>query len=117
MNASETTSTPSWIRSLFLLFGTLGLFALAGAVPAMGVTHAYRSPLSFKWTRASGPVDHYNVYLSVDGKPFKPISQVQNLNGKGYQFIRVRVFFQLDTSHKFDDPVPYLDRLDVKFDY
>jgi hypothetical protein len=56
----------------------LVLFVLAGAVPARAATYAYDSPLTFAWTDASGPVDHYNVYLSVDGAPFGLLEEVTN---------------------------------------
>jgi len=72
MNAPKP---PTGIRH-FLLFGMLGLFVLTGAVPARAVTYAYDSPLGFEWTHASGAVDHYNVYLSVDGDPFELLEEV-----------------------------------------
>jgi hypothetical protein len=56
----------------------LGLFVLTGAVPARAVTYAYDSPLAFVWTPASGAVDHYNVYLSVDGEPFELLEEVND---------------------------------------
>lgn len=58
-----------------LLCGILGTFLLIGAVPAHAVKYAYRSPLSFVWGDASGTVDHYNVYVSIDGQPFELLEQ------------------------------------------
>lgn len=72
MNAQ---AAPTGIRFLPLpLF--LGLVILTAPVPAQAVTYAYNSPLSFVWADASGAVDHYNVYLSVDGQPFELIEEV-----------------------------------------
>ncbi len=59
----------SAIRFL-LLGGILGTLTATGALPAEAVTYTNRSTLSFSWSAASGSVDHYNVYVSVDGQPF-----------------------------------------------
>lgn len=59
----------SAIRFL-LLGGILGTLVMAGALPAKAVTYTNHSTLSFSWSPASGSVDHYNVYVSVDGQPF-----------------------------------------------
>ena len=45
------------------------------------------------------------------------ISDMDDLTGNGYQFIRIRVIFQLDEFHYFDDQLPYLDWLDIRFRY
>ncbi len=45
------------------------------------------------------------------------ISTLETLTGNGYQFIRVRVIFQLDANHRFDDRLPRLDWLDIHFRY
>ncbi len=81
---------PTGIR-FFLWFGFLGSFILTATVPVQAVTYAYNSPLSFMWADASGPVDHYNVYLSVDGQPFElmeevgaPACQVDVVDGRTY---------------------------------
>jgi hypothetical protein len=71
MNAPKV---PIGIRH-FLLFGMLGLFVLMCAVPARAITYAYDSPLAFVWGHASGSVDHYNVYVSVDGGPFELLGE------------------------------------------
>ncbi len=71
MNAPKA---PSGIRHL-LLCGILGTFLLTGAVPVQAATYANHSPLSFVWGDASGSVDHYNVYVSVDGQPFELLEQ------------------------------------------
>jgi hypothetical protein len=65
---------PSGIRHL-LLCGILGIFLLTGAVHAHAVTYANQSPLSFQWGDASGTINHYNVYISVDGQPFELLEQ------------------------------------------
>ena len=56
-------------------FLILGTFLLTGAVTAQAVTYANQGPLSFLWGDASGTVDHYNVYVSVDGQPFELLEQ------------------------------------------
>ena len=70
----------------------LGLVALAGAPAAQAVTYAHHSPLSFGWDGASGAVNHYNVYISVDGEPFELLeasstctSQVHVEDGRTYR--------------------------------
>ena len=45
------------------------------------------------------------------------ISDMEDLTGNGYQFIRIRVIFQLDEFHYFDDLLPFLDWLDIRFRY
>ncbi len=65
---------PSGIRHL-LTCGILGILLLAGTIPAQAVTYTNDSPLSFIWGEASGTVDHYNVYVSVDGQPFELLEQ------------------------------------------
>jgi hypothetical protein len=71
MNASKA---PSGIFRT-LLCGILGTFLLIGAVPAHAAKYTNQSPLSFAWGEASGAVDHYNVYVSVDGQPFELLEQ------------------------------------------
>jgi hypothetical protein len=44
-----------------------------------------------------------------------PLKDIESLNGRGYQFFRVRVSFQLDSNHGPADPLPSLDRLRVPF--
>ncbi|MHC4473812.1 MAG: hypothetical protein ACYS99_22985, partial [Planctomycetota bacterium] len=44
-----------------------------------------------------------------------PLKDIESLNGSGFQFIRVRVIFQLDPNHGPDDPLPSVDRLRVPF--
>ncbi len=66
----NTIKAASGIR-LPLLCGILGIYLLAGTAPARAVTYVNHTPLSFGWADASGTVDHYNVYVSVDGQPFE----------------------------------------------
>ena len=40
--------------------------------------YAHDSPLTFTWTPATGPVDHYNVYVSVDGGVFNLVAEVSS---------------------------------------
>ena len=46
-----------------------------------------------------------------------PLSDIADLNGMGYQFIRIRVKFQLDSNQGPADPLPSLDRLRVPFKF
>ena len=43
------------------------------------------------------------------------LSSIEDLNGNGFQFIRVRVTFQLDDNQTPDNPLPFLDDLTVRF--
>ena len=45
------------------------------------------------------------------------LSDVANLNGLHYQFIRVRVTFQLDASQQASHPLPFLDSLTIPFGF
>ncbi len=45
------------------------------------------------------------------------ISQMHTLNGNGYQFFRVQISFQLGPNQKYTDPLPFVDRLTLKFRY
>jgi hypothetical protein len=54
-------------------------------------TYVHESQLSFTWDPASGDVDHYNVYLSVEDGPYALLSeaitnscQFNGEDGKGY---------------------------------
>jgi hypothetical protein len=46
-----------------------------------------------------------------------PLSSIESLNGMSYQFIRVRMTFQLDPNQTVDQPIPFLDRLTVPFKF
>ncbi len=66
-------------RFPYLLVGLCAAWFVAAAFarPAHAATiYAYDSPLAFRWTEASGPVDHYNVYVSVDGASFELYAKV-----------------------------------------
>lgn len=68
------------IRNL-LLFGILGTVVFfAWAFSAQAATYTNQSTLSFLWSEASGSVDHYNVYLSVDGEPFELLEHSAGCN-------------------------------------
>jgi hypothetical protein len=43
------------------------------------------------------------------------LSEIETLNGNGYQFIRIRVTFQLDDEQTADQPLPYLDYLRIPY--
>ncbi len=70
----NTPKAHSGIRHL-LLMGILGTFILTGAVSVQAATYTNHSQLSFEWSEASGSVDHYNVYVSVNGQPFELLEQ------------------------------------------
>ena len=46
-----------------------------------------------------------------------PIELMQALNGHKYQFVRVRIGFQLDSSQTFDSQLPFVDELTLRFKY
>ena len=84
------TAKPAKILVLVLL----GVFtSLMVLYPVQGRAEIFvdHSPISFMWTHASGPVDHYNVYVSVNGAPFRLLKEVSGnrcqvdvVNGRSY---------------------------------
>ena len=59
-------------------FGVLALliFVVPASLGALGIdVPVSRSPLSFRWDAASGNVDHYNVYVSVDDQHFELLEE------------------------------------------
>ena len=46
-----------------------------------------------------------------------PITAIESLTGNGYQFIRIRVIFQLDANHSYDETPCSLDWLEIHFRY
>jgi hypothetical protein len=63
-----------------LVWALLGALLLTGAATAQAVTYTSHSTLSFMWGDASGTVDHYNVYVSVDGQPFELLEHADGCN-------------------------------------
>ena len=45
------------------------------------------------------------------------VSNIRSLNSNGYQFIRIRIVFQLDNKQEFTDVLPYVDWFRVSFRY
>jgi len=45
------------------------------------------------------------------------ISNIESLNGNGFQYIRTRVTFQLDATQTADHPLPFLDFLRLRFKF
>jgi hypothetical protein len=45
------------------------------------------------------------------------IQAIETLNGRNYQFIRVRITFQLDDGQTFDQPLPFLELLRIVFKF
>ena len=42
---------------------------------------------------------------------------ISALNGKGYRFVRFRVYFQLDSTQTVSSPLPYVDRIVTRFQF
>jgi len=81
-------------RLFFCNVSTLFCFILLFILPvsSQGATHVHHSPLQFEWDEASGQVDHYNVYVSVDNQPYQvagavvsPAFEFSVEDGKSYQ--------------------------------
>ena len=45
------------------------------------------------------------------------LSDIESLNGAGFQFIRVRMTFQLDPNQTVDQPLPFLESLRLPFKF
>lgn len=45
------------------------------------------------------------------------VQEIETLNGRGYQFLRIRVTFQLDDDHGPDDPLPFIERLRIPYSF
>jgi hypothetical protein len=45
------------------------------------------------------------------------LSNITSLNGNGFQYIRTRVTFQLDATQTADHPLPYLEYLQIRFQF
>ena len=45
------------------------------------------------------------------------ISDIESLNGHGFQYLRTRVTFQLDDSQTADHPLPFLEYLRLRFKF
>ncbi len=58
-------------KKLFPVYVASLLITCLAFSPVQAEKYVHSSPLSFTWEPASGPVDHYNVYLSVDEQPFQ----------------------------------------------
>ena len=49
--------------------------------------------------------------------PWVELSDLTDLNGNGYSFIRLRIVFQLKWNQKYTDVLPFVDHLGVPFRY
>ena len=58
-------------------------------------------------------VDGWNP--SVQGSEY--VFPVSAVNGRGYRFVRYRVSFQLDELHTRTDPLPFVDRIRMRFQF
>jgi hypothetical protein len=45
------------------------------------------------------------------------LSNIESLNGNGFQYLRTRITFQLDDNQTADHPLPYLDDLTINFKF
>ena len=54
------------------------------------------------------PPSNPSEYASFDLTP---------LNGKGYRFMRFRIYFQLDAGQTATDPRPYVDSITTHFQF
>ena len=63
-----------------------------------------------------------NTIGQIPGLPPNPPKEyagfnISALNGKGYRFIRFRVFFQLDATQSTSSPLPNVDRIITTFEF
>jgi len=66
-------------RSVLLSLAVFASFTLGipcFPAPVYGTIYLHHSPVALSWLPASGSIQHYNVYLSVDGGPFQLLSSV-----------------------------------------
>lgn len=42
---------------------------------------------------------------------------VDAVNGKGYRFLRYRIFFQLDQTQGYADPLPFVDFICLRYQF
>jgi len=59
---------------------------------------------------------------AIPGLPPNPPKEyasfnISSLNGKGYRFIRFRIFFQLDATQSTSSPLPNVDRIITTFEF
>ena len=65
------------------------------------------------FTASLGPIPGYPNNPPTEYSGFDPTP----LNGKGYKFIRYRIYFQLDATQTATSPLPYVDRIVTTFQY
>jgi hypothetical protein len=65
------------------------------------------------FTATLGPIPGYPPNPPTEYAGFDPAP----LNGKGYKFIRFRIYFQLDPTQTATSPMPYVDRIVTTFQY
>ncbi|MGW8180410.1 MAG: PKD domain-containing protein, partial [bacterium] len=56
---------------IMILFGLYCFTNQGSPHSALAERYVHVSPVSFRWAPSLGEVDHYNVYRSVDGRPFE----------------------------------------------
>ena len=65
------------------------------------------------FTSALGPIPGYPPNAPTEYAGFDP----SPLIGKGYKFLRFRIYFQLDPTQTATSPIPYVDRIVTTFQY
>jgi len=62
----DSNNSRLWLKFLLSI-----LLVPVVTAPAQAISYVHTSPLTFMWEEADGPVNHYNVYISVDGQPYQ----------------------------------------------
>jgi hypothetical protein len=65
------------------------------------------------FTAALGPIPGYPPNAPTEYSGFDPAPLI----GRGYKFLRFRIFFQLDATQTATSPIPYVDRIATTFQY
>ncbi|MEW6442361.1 MAG: hypothetical protein AB1640_15595 [bacterium] len=95
---------------VFLL--ALSVMLLAGSQEAHSVIYWNESPLTFRWSAATGTVNNYEVYISKNGAAY-PATASASVTGTSYTFsaqdetsyaLKVRAVSQTDGPGPFSDP-------------
>ena len=89
------------------------LLCMVLVIPFVHADYDDDTSLDYTWTAASGPVDHYNIYLSIDGGDFTLIGQTPDAtpsftytnaeDGKTYQ-IKVQAVDAIGSVGPESDP-------------
>jgi hypothetical protein len=106
----EPDRRPSRKATLSALGSWISLLCLFLAAPeAQGVVYVHSTPLTFAWTASSGSVDHYNVYVSVDGGAFRQASEVRQPSYRLDALDGRRYVVQVDAEDGYGNRSPMSD--------